>query len=188
MTAKLGVLFGDPVQHRDVLCEDFAVVEHQRGHIALGVDGAKILAGRSPLGADIDGFTVDGSEGFDKLPGVSDEQDRRYYALTIKPQVFVNLVSDHIIFHRMYPVAEDRTVVECDWLYSPEVVASGKDVSRSVELFHRVNLQDFDACERCQPAMSSRAYAGGGVLVPSEHHIGEFHEWVTDKIGGTAAA
>jgi Rieske 2Fe-2S family protein len=26
--------------------------------------------------------------------------------------------------------------------------------------------------------MSSRAYRGGGVLVPSEHHIGEFHDWV----------
>jgi Rieske 2Fe-2S family protein len=50
------------------------------------------------------------------------------------------------------------------------VVASGKDVAASVELFHRVNQQDFDACERC--------------LVPSEHHIGEFHEWVQDKIAG----
>jgi Rieske 2Fe-2S family protein len=92
-------------------------------------------------------------------------------------------VPDHIIFHRMYPVAADRTIVECDWLYSKEVVASGKDVSRSVELFDRVNVQDFDACERCQPAMNSRAYAKGGVLVPSEHHIGAFHEWVTAKIG-----
>ena len=139
------------------------------------------------FGEEIKGFTVDGSEGFDKLPGLADDQDRRYYAITIKPQVFVNLVPDHIIFHRMYPVAEDRTIVECDWLYSKEVVASGKDVSRSVELFHRVNVQDFDACERCQPAMNSRAYAKGGVLVPSEHHIGAFHDWVTDKIGSARA-
>jgi Rieske 2Fe-2S family protein len=135
------------------------------------------------FGDEIRGFTVDGSEGFDKLPGVGDDQDRRYYAITIKPQVFINLVPDHIIFHRMFPIAEDRTIVECDWLYSKEVVASGKDVSRSVELFHRVNVQDFDACERCQPAMNSRAYAKGGVLVPSEHHIGAFHEWVTAMIG-----
>ena len=90
----------------------------------------------------------------------------------------MNLVPDHVIFHRMYPLAPDRTVVECDWLYSKEVVESGRDVSRSVELFHRVNEQDFDACERCQPAMASRAYAGGGVLMPSEHHIGEFHTWL----------
>ena len=125
------------------------------------------------------GFTVDGSPGADRIPGVSPEQDRRYYAITVKPQVFVNLVPDHVIVHRMYPLAVDRTVVECDWLFLPEVVEAGTDLSRSVELFHRVNTQDFDACERCQPGMASRGYARGGVLVPSEHHIGEFHAWVT---------
>lgn len=134
------------------------------------------------FGSDIKGFTVDGSEGLDTLPGIDPDQDRKYYAITVKPQVFVNMVPDHIIFHRMYPLAVDRTVVECDWLYLPSVVESGKDVSKSVELFDRVNRQDFDACERCQPAMSSRLYADGGVLVPSEHHIGGFHDWLLAKL------
>jgi len=131
---------------------------------------------------DAQGFTVDGSEGFGRLPGVADDQDRRYYAITVKPTVFINLVPDHVIVHRMFPLAADRTIVECDWLYSKDVVASGKDVSRSVELFHRVNEQDFEACVRTQPAMSSRAYRDGGVLVPSEHHIGAFHDWLQSKI------
>ncbi|GAA1912085.1 aromatic ring-hydroxylating oxygenase subunit alpha [Streptantibioticus ferralitis] len=135
------------------------------------------------FGAGIKGFTVDGSEGVDRIPTVTADQDRRYYAITIKPQVFVNLVPDHVIFHRMYPLAADRTVIECDWLYLPEVVASGTDVSRSVELFDRVNRQDFAACERCQPGMGSRLYARGGVLVPSEHHIGAFHAFVLDRLG-----
>jgi glycine betaine catabolism A len=135
------------------------------------------------FGADVKGFTVDGSEGVHRIPTVTADQDRRYYAITVKPQVFVNLVPDHVIFHRMYPLAADRTVVECDWLYLPEVVASGTDVSRSVELFDRVNRQDFAACERCQPGMGSRLYAGGGVLVPSEHHIGAFHAFVLDRLG-----
>ncbi|KUO14370.1 aromatic ring-hydroxylating oxygenase subunit alpha [Streptomyces dysideae] len=139
------------------------------------------------FGEEVRGFTVDGSEGLDRIPGVAEDQDRRYYAITVRPQVFINLVPDHVIFHRMYPMAADRTIVECDWLYLPHVVESGKDVSRSVELFHRVNQQDFDACERTQPGMSSRAYAKGGVLVPSEHHIGAFHAWVQDRIGATPA-
>jgi Rieske 2Fe-2S family protein len=133
---------------------------------------------------DVKGFTVDGSDGLDRIPGVSEDQDRKYYAITIRPQVFVNLVPDHVIFHRMYPVAPDRTIVECDWLYLSEVVAAGKDLSRSVELFDRVNRQDFDACERCQLATDSRMYADGGVLVPSEHHIGEFHDWVRRHVAG----
>ncbi|MEU0195341.1 aromatic ring-hydroxylating dioxygenase subunit alpha [Streptomyces afghaniensis] len=135
------------------------------------------------FGSEVQGFTVDGSQGLDRIPTVSEEQDRRYYAITVRPQVFINLVPDHVIFHRMFPVSVDRTIVECDWLYLKGVVASGRDVSRSVELFDRVNRQDFDACERCQPAMSSRLYAKGGVLVPSEHHIGEFHDWVQDRLG-----
>jgi len=87
------------------------------------------------------------------------------------------MVPDHIIFHRMYPVATDRTIVECDWLYAPSVVESGADLAASVELFHRVNSQDFEACEQTQPSMSSRMYRNGGVLVPAEHHISMFHEW-----------
>jgi Rieske 2Fe-2S family protein len=50
-------------------------------------------------------------------------------------------------------------------------------------LFDRVNRQDFAACERCQPSMSSRVYRDGGVLVPSEHHIAGFHRWVNAALG-----
>ncbi len=135
------------------------------------------------FGDGIKGFTIDGSAGVEPIPGIGDDQDRKYYAITIKPQVFVNMVPDHIIVHRMFPMAPDRTVIECDWLFVPSVVSSGEDISKSVELFDRVNRQDFDACELTQPSMSSRMYADGGVLVPSEHHIGIFHEWLLDRIG-----
>jgi hypothetical protein len=97
------------------------------------------------------GFTVDGSDGFGRLAYVTEEQDRRYYAATVRPQVFLNLVPDHVIAHRMFPFAADRR---------------GHDLSRSVELFHRVNEQDFAACERCQPSMSSRSYAGAECSSP----------------------
>lgn len=134
------------------------------------------------FGSEVAGFTVDGTAGFDRLPGIAADQDRRYFAITVKPTVFVNLVPDHVIFHRMIPLSPTRTVVECDWLYTADVVASGRDVTASVELFHRVNEQDFAACERTQPAMASRAYRHGGVLVPAEHHIAEFHEWVVSRL------
>jgi len=134
------------------------------------------------FGEDVKGFTVDGSEGLEKIPGVTDDQDRRYYAVTIRPNVFVNLVPDHVIFHRMYPLAPDRTVVECDWLYLPEVIASGADLEKSVTLFDLVNRQDFEACELCQSVTDSKKYQHGGVLVPSEHHIAEFQNWATAAI------
>jgi Rieske 2Fe-2S family protein len=136
------------------------------------------------FGESIEGFTVDGGAGLDRIPTIEADQDRRYYAITVKPQVFINMVPDHVIVHRMFPVSVDRTVVVCDWLYLPEVVQSGADVSRSVELFDRVNRQDFQACERTQPSMSSRVYRDGGVLVPSEHHLGGFHAWLNARLAG----
>ncbi|GGT73615.1 hypothetical protein GCM10010272_16220 [Streptomyces lateritius] len=106
----------------------------------------------------------------------------------MKPTVFIDLVPDHVILHRMFPFAEDRTAVECDWLYAPEVVESGADVSESVELFHRVNVQDCEACERTQPAMASRASRAGGVLVSTEHHIETFHAWLRRKLSEPSPA
>jgi Rieske 2Fe-2S family protein len=135
-----------------------------------------------------DGFTVDGSVGHGRLPGLTPGQDRRYFAVTIPPQALVNLVADHVIVHRMFPLAPDHTLIECDWLYPAEVIASGVDLTRSVELFHRVNQQDFAACEQCQPAMTSRGYQHGGALVPSERHLGDFHAWVRTRLGDAPAA
>ena len=138
------------------------------------------------FGEEIQGFTVDGSPGLDRIPTVTEEQDRRYFAITVLPQVFINLLPDHVVLHRMYPLAVDRTIVECDWLVLPGALASGRDLGPTVELFDRVNRQDFDACERCQPAMSSRVYRRGGVLVPTEHHLGIFHDWVRERVGEAA--
>jgi glycine betaine catabolism A len=135
------------------------------------------------FGEGIDGFTVDGSPGHERIPTLDAEQDRRYFAVTIRPNLFINLVPDHAILMRMYPLRADYTVVDCDWLFRPGVLERGEDLSASIELFDRVNRQDFDACERCQPAMASRAYATGGVLVPNEHHLAEFHEWVAARVG-----
>ena len=140
------------------------------------------------FGEDVQGFTVDGRAGVDRIPTVPDSQDRRYYAITVKPHVFINLVPDHVVFMRMVPLAADHTRVECDWLYLPKVVQEGQDIDASVELFHRVNQQDFEACESCQPRMSSRSYAHGGVLVPVEHHIGAFHQWALDQLGEDAVS
>lgn len=146
---------------------------------------AQYYVGHGALFGDrIAGFTVDGSPGLTRIPSVTPEQDRRYFAITVVPQVFINLLPDHVVFHRMCPVAVDRTVVVCDWLVLPSVVEAGTDLGRTVELFDRVNRQDFGACERTQPGMSSRAYARGGVLVPTEHHIAAFHDWWRDLLGG----
>jgi glycine betaine catabolism A len=97
------------------------------------------------FGEGIEGFTFDGRRGLAPLPGVTGERQRRYYGVMVQPQTVVNLVPDHVIFHRLFPVAPDRTKVICDWLFDPAAVKSGRDPQPSIELFSRINDQDFKA-------------------------------------------
>ncbi len=58
----------------------------------------------SNFGEDIGGFTVDGSaSGFEELPSIAPAQDRKYYAITVKPHVFINTVPDHVIIKGWFP-------------------------------------------------------------------------------------
>jgi Rieske 2Fe-2S family protein len=139
----------------------------------------------SELGPQVDGFTVDGRPGLPTLPTVPAEDARRYYGMTLTPSAFLNLVGDHAILHRIEAIAADRSRVTCEWLFAPEVLAGDHDIGPTVELFDRVNRQDFDACERCQLGAGSRAFAHGGVLVPAEHKLSVFYDEVRDALAAT---
>jgi Rieske 2Fe-2S family protein len=134
-------------------------------------------------GEDIGGFTFDGRPGLPPLPGLSAEDGRRYYGLVLTPNVFLNLVGDHVILHWLEPIGPDRTRIVCHWLFDPAVLEAGYDVEPSVELFHRTNLQDFAICERCQLGMSSRSFAHGGNLVETELQLRDFHAEVRAAVG-----
>jgi glycine betaine catabolism A len=138
----------------------------------------------SAMGEQIAGFTVDGRPGLAVLPGVAVEDQRRYFGMTITPSAFINLIGDHAIVHRLEPVAVGRTTVVCDWLFSPEALAEEPDIDPTVELFDRVNRQDFEACERCQLGAASRVYAHENVMVPVEHHLQAFYDEVRAAVLG----
>ena len=130
----------------------------------------------SPLREDAGGFTIDGREGMPALPGLTEQQQRAYFAITLMPNAFINLFDDHVVLHRLTPLAADRTEVVCEWLFDPDALAARPEIGPTVELFHRVNRQDFEACERCQLGAESRVYEHDNVLVPVEHHITAFHD------------
>ena len=115
-------------------------------------------------------FSVSGQATLPRLPGLTDCDERRYYGMVLRPNCFLSLLPDHAVVHRFQPVGPELTTVTCEWLFPPETIAA-YDIADTVELFHRVNVQDFAATESCQPNMKSRAYANGGVLVPLEQEI-----------------
>jgi glycine betaine catabolism A len=129
-------------------------------------------------------FSVSGSTTLPRLPGLEDHDDRKYYGMVVRPNCFLSLLPDHVIAHRFEPVSPEVTKVVCEWLFPPETVAA-YDIGDAAELFHRVNEQDFAASEWCQPNMRSRAYANGGVLVPTEQEvIGRwYYQWYRESMG-----
>jgi glycine betaine catabolism A len=129
-------------------------------------------------------FSVSGEVVLPRLPGLEDSDDRKYYGMVIRPNCFLSLLPDHVIVHRFQPVSPELTTVVCEWLFPPETVAA-HDLDDTVELFHQVNRQDFAASQWCQPNMRSRAYAGGGVLVPTEQEIiGRwYYQWYRESMG-----
>lgn len=131
-------------------------------------------------------FSLSGTSGIPTLPQLAPEDQRKYFGMVLRSNAFLSLLPDHVILHRFIPTSASTTTVVCQWLFDPDAVASDNfDCSDTVELFHRVNLQDFQAAEWCQPNMSSRAYANGGALVPGEKEIiGDYyHAWYRESMG-----
>jgi Rieske 2Fe-2S family protein len=133
-----------------------------------------------------DGFSLSGQAHFDVLPELAPDDARKYFGMVLLPNCFVSLLPDHVIVHKFTPIAPDRTAVVCEWLFPPAVIAAeGFDPADTVELFHRVNEQDFAAAQWCQPNMSSRLYQDGGVLVPTESEIigNWYYPWYRGRMG-----
>jgi Rieske 2Fe-2S family protein len=140
-------------------------------------------SGSASFAASVEGFTLSGQRSFPLLPKLGADHDRRYWGLTLRPLTFLNLLPDHVIVHRVVPLAPDRSIVSCDWLFAADVAgAADFDPGDTVGLFDAVNRQDFVACEGCQTNMGSAAFVAGGVLVPSEHHLEAFHDWVLELL------
>lgn len=129
-----------------------------------------------------DAFSLSGRRTLPRLPGLKDDDDLKYFGMVLRCNALLSLTPDHVITHKVTPLAADSTLVECDWLYPRDVVQdTSYDLSDSVAIFDAVNRQDFDATERCQPNMASRAYQDGGVLAPAEKlTITQWYDWYRD--------
>jgi Rieske 2Fe-2S family protein len=133
---------------------------------------------------DIEGFTLSGNGKRDSLPGLLPSDDRLYYGFVLWPNLFVNLLPDHVILHTLLPTGPETARVVCDWLFDPaEIAKPGFDPQDTVDVFDITNRQDWDVCERTQLGMHSRAYADGGLYVSNEQHIAVFRDLVLERIG-----
>ena len=133
-----------------------------------------------------EGFSLSGKAACPRLPGLLPEDDRLFSGLVLRPNVLVNLASDHVAFFRLEPQAAGHTRVVVDWLFDRGAMAADDfDPSDAVAILDITNRQDFDACQRCHLGMQSSAYQG--VLVPAEHILRDFHAYYLDAMGDASS-
>ncbi|MEO8972613.1 MAG: aromatic ring-hydroxylating dioxygenase subunit alpha [Ktedonobacteraceae bacterium] len=131
----------------------------------------------------VEAFTMTGKASRPMLRGLSPEGQHSYYGIVLLPDMLINLLPDHVVVHTLKPVAPDRTLVTCDWLFDPQVIVEPNfDPMDAVELFDIVNRQDWEVCEMVQHGVRSKAFAQGGVYVPIERHIRAFADNVLEML------
>jgi len=136
------------------------------------------------LAESAEAFTITGKASRPPLPGLLPEDIRRYYGVLLMPNIFVNLLGDHVVIDSFQPLGPELTRVTCDWLFDAGVMAKDDfDPMDAVEVLHLVNLQDWEVCEMVQKSMASRAFEHGGIYVPVEQHIRGLADYILEKLG-----
>jgi Rieske 2Fe-2S family protein len=87
---------------------------------------------------------------------------RRVYYYTLFPNMLLSLHPDYVMAHTLWPVAPDRTLIECEWLFHPDAPQHpGFDPDDAVRFWDLTNREDWHACEQSQLGVSSRAHTPG---------------------------
>jgi Rieske 2Fe-2S family protein len=89
----------------------------------------------------------------------------------IFPNLLVSAHPDYVLTHRLVPLAPDRTLVECEWLFADPAT----DPAYAVEFWDVTNRQDWAAVASVQRGLASRHHQPGP-LAPGESAI---YDWVT---------
>jgi Rieske 2Fe-2S family protein len=150
---------------------------YRGGAIDPSGEGARFAPG-------LEAFSMSGKRARPPLPGLEEADRARYIGLILLPNLLLNLLPDHVVAHTLWPEAPDRTRVVCEWLFHPDAVAApGFDPGDAVELFDRINKQDWEASEGAQQGVSSRSYRDGGLLMPLEHEVRLIGDFVRARLG-----
>jgi Rieske 2Fe-2S family protein len=107
-------------------------------------------------------MSMSGKAHYPPLGEVTGEELDRVYYYALFPNMLLSLEPDYVMVHRITPVAVDRSIVTCQWLFDPKTIATpGFDPSDAVDFWDMTNRQDWHVCELSQLGVQSKAYAPG---------------------------
>jgi len=120
------------------------------------------IGGRMDLMPHAVTMSLDGASRGVPLRRLSPEQLRHVDYVGLVPNLFISLHPDYVLTHRLEPLAPDRTLIECHWLFPPEALEKpGFSPDYAFQFWDLTNLQDWRALESVQRGVSSRGYRPG---------------------------
>jgi Rieske 2Fe-2S family protein len=128
-------------------------------------------------------WSSDGQSTGIAFPGLSDE-DRKLGAvyLTGLPSVFLVGHLDYVRVVRLLPLGPELTHLRVEYLFSPETLAApGFDLRSVVDFTNLVMTEDAEVCELNQQGLHAAPHVGG-VVMPEEYVIRQFHEWIGSEL------
>jgi Rieske 2Fe-2S family protein len=128
-------------------------------------------------------WTLDGQSRLPLIDG-PDAADRALGVVfaSFTASLFVVAHPDYVRSVRIMPKGPELVELTVDWLLPPGVAERHpEELERMYELGRLVVAQDGRVCELNQQGLRSRRH-GEGVLMPQEHALHEFHEWLRARL------
>lgn len=155
------------LSHADSRSAMHGAVADTRPRVAPGLT-TWTLDGRSTLPL------IEGPSARDREPGV--------VFASFTASFFIVAHPDYVRSVRILPRGPERVELTVDWLLPPGVAeAHPQELERLYALGRLVVAQDGRACELNQRGLKSRRHREG-VLMPQEHALKEFHDWLRDRL------
>lgn len=109
-----------------------------------------------------DSMTLTGRTNRLTLRGLNEEDKRRIYYYLIFPNMFFSLHPDYLMVHTVWPEGPTRSTVINEFFFEPATMQRPDfDPSDAIGIWDIINRQDWQACERVQLGMMSRASVPG---------------------------
>jgi Rieske 2Fe-2S family protein len=126
-------------------------------------------------------YTASGVTSRAPFPGLSEEEKLRHKGELIYPNLMLSVAMDHVAAFILWPIAADRTIIDCRFLFHPDEMARPDfDRADAVEFWDLVNRQDWAVCERVQAGIASRVH-DHGYYSPLEDMSLDIRRYVADR-------
>jgi Rieske 2Fe-2S family protein len=128
-------------------------------------------------------WTLDGRSTLPLIEGPSaEDREPGVVFASFAASFFIVAHPDYVPSVRILPRGPERVELTVDWLLAPGVAeAHPQELERLYALGRLVVAQDGRVCEVNQRGLKSRRHREG-VLMPQEHGVKEFHDWLRARL------